>query len=317
MEKKRADQVLKYVLHPEEDEDYEHFKDARDNPFVPKPGAIGRLNSWWLAEAALLAYWGPEVALERFKEAGLAAEFIQEPEPPGSAERNPRDKQIQIQGVQCYVASNDEFALVAFRGTQPDQWRDVLDDALFLHTRWENTDTFVHCGFNNALKRVWPLLATKLDDLKPRAVWFTGHSLGAALATLAAARFDGTTGLCTVGSPRVGDAGFVKALEDRMGPRIARYVGDADIVTHVPPPVGYSHVGDFRHIADGGSIAREKPSFHHFFVDIFGSVKHLSEVVVGLCNGRMLHAPECLLDHMPRGYAIDMWNDYDKNGDRW
>jgi hypothetical protein len=300
MQKERAVKDLKYVFHPEQDEAYEHFKDARDHPFVARPEAIGRLNAWWLADAALLSYWTPDIAIGRFERAGLRAEFIQE------------------RGAECYLASTDELVLVAFRGTQSDQWSDILDDALFLPVRWGDTNTFVHDGFKRALERLWPLLGPKLENLaKSRSVWFTGHSLGAALATLAAAKFEPTVGLCTVGSPRVGDADFVAALEARMGPRIARYVADADIVTHVPPPLPYRHVGDLRHIGHEGSIAREAPSLNDFFRELIGRVAHLREVVIALCNGHMLHAPDFLLDHMPRGYAVDMWNDYDKNGDRW
>jgi len=45
--------------------------------------------------------------------------------------------------------------------------------------------------------------------------WFHRHSLGAALATLAARRFGHAHGLYTYGSPKVGDAAFVAQVDTR------------------------------------------------------------------------------------------------------
>jgi hypothetical protein len=72
-------------------------------------------------------------------------------------------------------------------------------------------------------------------------VVFTGHSLGAAVATLAAADWQASqpgraAELVTFGSPRVGDGVFAAGL----GPLpTVRHVHCADVVTRVPP----SHFG--------------------------------------------------------------------------
>src|SRR5262249_14299388 len=71
--------------------------------------------------------------------------------------------------------------------------------------------------------------------------FYTGHSLGAALATLAATR-RAPQAVYTFGSPRVGKEAFVRSL---MSIPIYRVVDDEDVVTRVPPEIlGFRHVGE-------------------------------------------------------------------------
>ena len=97
---------------------------------------------------------------------------------------------------------------------------------------------------------------------RPRSgrVLFTGHSSGAALATLAAALHPPTR-LLTFGSPRVGDALFAT----EAGPRIAasRYVDCCDVVCRLPPKP-YHHLGRLHYIDRWGDLHEEpEPSFVH------------------------------------------------------
>ena len=80
---------------------------------------------------------------------------------------------------------------------------------------------------------------------------FTGHSLGGALATLAAAIFQPAR-LITFGAPRVGDTAF-GATMSRVDSR--RYVGCCDMVARVPPELlGFRHCGELRYIDHNGVI---------------------------------------------------------------
>jgi hypothetical protein len=126
--KPRAEPDVQFVFHPEKDSDYVHFKDARLNPFDAGPlMRLGRRNAWWLAEAALLAYWDPSQARSWFQEAGfLQTEFVDE------------------SGVQSYVSWTEAFVIVAFRGTQPDQPSDVFDDLKFPLVPWDRPSSRVH-----------------------------------------------------------------------------------------------------------------------------------------------------------------------------
>jgi pimeloyl-ACP methyl ester carboxylesterase len=60
----------------------------------------------------------------------------------------------------------------------------------------------VHLGFKKAFDVIHPQLDRVLARLSARrTLWYCGHSLGAALATLAADHHSGTRGVCTFGSP--------------------------------------------------------------------------------------------------------------------
>jgi hypothetical protein len=297
MQKPRAVPDQRFLFHPEQDASFVHFDGHEQVPFDGRARSLTRANAWWLAESALLSYWDPVTAKRRFAGAGLQSTFM------------------EVGGTQAYVASGDGFVIVAFRGTQPGSLHDIVDDAVVALVPWSHGT--VHLGFRAALDRAWTRLMAVVEPLTAsRSVWMTGHSLGAALATLAADRFPTTAGVCTMGSPRVGDRAFGAAFDARFGERATRYVNDADIVTHVPTPfpLPYSHVGSLRQITPDGRVTVRTALFPHFVPEIFGDVRHLAEISDALRNGVLLTPPDFVLDHMPRGYAIDIWNDVDANG---
>lgn len=95
----------------------------------------------------------------------------------------------------CHIANAGTFATVsidhrgvmwlAFRGTQISEWMDINADRKFLPTI-EGTG-LAHRGFVAALEAIWLLVEQKCAEHPGRLV-VTGHSLGAALAKLAARR---------------------------------------------------------------------------------------------------------------------------------
>lgn len=148
-------------------------------------------------------------------------------------------------GTHCFLAVRDEgdkskkLAILSFRGTDADDPTDLAVDAETLPAAWEAGGT-VHEGFAKALNEVRPTLAQALQPINYK-IFFTGHSLGAALATLQASVRKPDC-LYTFGSPRVGDSDFVLTLNNLPG---RRYVDCCDIVTRVPPEtLGFMHVGD-------------------------------------------------------------------------
>jgi hypothetical protein len=290
----------RFVLHPEQDASYLHFENAGAHAFQPHPTGFPRVNAWWLAEAALASYWPPADASQIFSAAALSAEYL------------------SANGTDCYVAWQPGFVLVAFRGTQPGQWADILADAKVAQVPWDD-DTHVHGGFAEALDDVWPKLSALLATLSgSRSVWFCGHSLGAALATLAAVRYRSARGVCTFGCPRVGDPAFAAAFDHQLAGKTLRYVNDHDVVTHVPPPMLlrwlYKHVDVRRFIAPDGTVSDGAPAIPHFFDDLIGRPQVLLEAIEGLRSGALTLAPTFLLDHMPKAYAIWLWNDYEVHG---
>ena len=296
MQRPRPTPDLNLVFHPDADATYRHFDGHESVPFDPGATTVTRANAWWLAEAALLSYWDPAEATKRFAVAGLTAEIVEQGD------------------TQAYVAAMPGAVIVAFRGTEPDHLGDSFDDAKIILVPWEHGAGAVHVGFRDALERVWTPLVEKLTPLAgSRKVWFSGHSLGAALATLAADRFPGTAGVCTLGSPRVGDRRFAAAFDHRFGERAARYVNDTDVVTHLPT-LPYKHVGGLRQITPEGRITGQAPPLAHFVNDIFGGIGPILDILHGLQTDAKKHAPDFLLDHMPRAYTVDIWNDHDAHG---
>ena len=89
--------------------------------------------------------------------------------------------------TQAFVAGNNQMVLVAFRGTQatnPDDWMTDLHVKLVRGPAGK-----VHDGFLGALGGVWrKVIQFARNERGSRALWVTGHSLGAALATLAVAK---------------------------------------------------------------------------------------------------------------------------------
>jgi hypothetical protein len=151
-------------------------------------------------------------------------------------------------GTECFIATDRAAPLtvVAFRGTAG--LRDVVTDLMAWPKRWAPGGT-VHAGFAGALGKVWPRIVPLLGRHDGRMV-YTGHSLGAALATLAASLIP-PAALYTFGSPRVGNSAFAAALANVD---CRRHTGCSDLVCQVPPPwLGYVHVGAERYLDRNGS----------------------------------------------------------------
>jgi len=148
-----------------------------------------------------------------------------------------------VSGSQAFVATRGGDAVLAFRGTEPDDPTDLGADADLVLVNLAGGGR-VHRGFARGLDVVWPTIAPAIPA--GARVLVTGHSLGAALATLAALRVSGSR-LITFGSPRVGDTTFAKRPD--QAPH-ERWVDCADLVTRVPPEaLGYAHTGE-RHYLD-------------------------------------------------------------------
>ena len=144
-------------------------------------------------------------------------------------------------GTQAFAAFRDadQLALIAFRGTEPDSIADIGIDASALPLPWQGAG-LVHSGFAIAFDSVRAAVRQWLDTLgrERSAVLLCGHSLGAALATLAASVWQPAK-LITIGAPRVGDRQFVDSL---MGVQCQRIVNCCDLVARVPPALlGYAH----------------------------------------------------------------------------
>jgi len=153
-------------------------------------------------------------------------------------------KFFDIDGAQAYLLTNGTITVLSFRGTEVTEKSDVLAD-LKAGKNLEACGGKVHVGFKGEINKLWPSISAALAD-NPGNLYVTGHSLGAAMATIAASRMqDRVTALITFGSPRVGNAEFVKSVTVEH----YRVQNNCDDVTKVPfMLMGFDHHGTHKYM---------------------------------------------------------------------
>lgn len=160
------------------------------------------------------------------------------------------------EGTHGYLARNNRFAALAFRGTEKD-WQNILTDLRINFYRDKKTGAKIASGFSEAYALIASDVNKAIAQLEPDLpLYITGHSLGGALAAVASMRIypaDRIAACYTFGCPRVGDGEFVLRL---WKVPVYRLVHAADIVTRVPFAFGYRHAGDFRYIRRSGKLVQ-------------------------------------------------------------
>jgi triacylglycerol lipase len=192
--------------------------------------------AWWLAELSRLAYRRGAEETIRSASQPTRGEILDRV---GLYETHFFDDGC-VQGtlVETSRAGSSRHGVLVFRGT--DGWRDWGANLRVYPTRREGAGR-VHRGFQRALDGVWQQVSDALREFRGELV-ITGHSLGGALAVLAASRL-APAAVYTFGAPRVADAAFARGLADTCAFRV---VHGADIVPKVPPASGltvFRHVG--------------------------------------------------------------------------
>jgi hypothetical protein len=215
-------------------------------------------------------------------------------------------KTFNKNGTQAFLAKNDEFAVLAFRGTQPDKWEDIRTDIRILKLR--TVDGRVHIGFKNAFDDVKDAITEELrKHLGDMPLYITGHSLGAALATVATQEieeeFNDQVAACyTFGSPRVGDGKYEKAIKVPF----YRIVNSTDIVTLLPFLLGsFVHVGDTRYLSrrkinDVYILYRGLPSFTRLIESILETLLAVVRLSSPLGPWIKAHDMEIYIDKLER-----------------
>jgi triacylglycerol lipase len=226
-------------------------------------------NAWWLAELSRLIYRHDVEEASRpsqptrssfLASVGLRQRaFFQSPE----------------MGTQAFLVESTgdkRFAALVFRGTEQDP-RDVLRNLTTFPTQVAASEIRVHEGFEEALESVWSSVSRYLGQLEC-PMFYAGHSLGAALATLAARRRP-PHAVYTFGSPRVGNQAFASALGAAA---VYRVVNGADVVTTLPPEsLGYRHTGELHQIGPSPLEPRGSVSWWTSLHLLFGPPQPLAD----------------------------------------
>ena len=202
--------------------------------FDPTAGAFSEANALWLMELSRLVY-RHDVEEQGVPPQPTRASFLQQVGLRQQAFFQDAGTDTQAMLVEAIDRS---YAVLVFRGTEDPH--DFIQDLKAKSQPVHHSAVRVHDGFNECFKSVWSAIEVALKTIA-QPVFYTGHSLGAALATLAALERP-PRALYTFGSPRVGNTAFVSAVNATTV--ALRIVDDRDVVTVVPPElIGYAHAG--------------------------------------------------------------------------
>ena len=272
-----------------------YFEDNdRDLLLLPplKRAAYSDRMAWVLASISELAY-------DRFEEGGQARADLLEKLTSGGFELLDEFND-PANDTQALLVKNtrNNYAVLAFRGTEVSKKRDIANDAKVLKVPDFSGKVKLHRGFKQAFEdNVQGKIETSLTEkAKDMPLYVTGHSLGAALATVAVRHLekkkifkDQIAACYTFGSPRVGN----KALDEALKSPIYRVVNTTDIVTMVPS-VGYRHVGDERFLDRQG-------------VRMFRSIPFIERLLLVLMSALLIFAP-LVTDHAIKDYRRKLEN---------
>lgn len=223
-----------------------YFDVLSDTKFEADSPSYSKINAWWLAELCRLIY------RQGTDEVGGAA----------GPSRKEVLARVNLDEVDFFNEGDTEAALIKTTGSSDVQYaalvlrgtndpRDWLTNFNAIPNGWAKGG-LVHKGFAKALDLVWDKVKASLETNVPSdcPLFIAGHSLGAALATLAAS-VRRPRALYTFGSPRVGNDEFGATL---AGVNVFRVVNNRDAVTTVPPPLPFHHVGELHYIAHEGGM---------------------------------------------------------------
>lgn len=244
------------------------FQTSELRPFDIHSSEFCRTNAWWLSELSRLMYVKGDDEGDGKHQTACRNHFLRKI---GLTERwfyNGRHIQCAIIGT---LPNHEKcYSVLVFRGTQGrlSNWFFNLSTTL---SPWPAGGQ-VHNGFKQLLLEAWGEIEHQLRSLSG-PVYYTGHSLGGALAVLAASLI-APEAVYTFGSPRMGNAHFVKSMKHI---KIHRMVNPRDIVTSVPPIPGMMHVGDPQYLTIAKSLLSQRFWFE---------------------------APRFLADHSPSNYSV-------------
>lgn len=230
--------------------------------FIPHTAKPTATNTHWLAHWSSLAYLDRSNIADHAAPLGMNTRFITSPAASGK-------------DAQASIAFDHDTIIIAFRGTEPRKPADWLADAKFFPKPWLDGHGKVHRGIAEYLDSIWPEIKSTLESVrtKGQSAWLTGHSLGGAMAVLAAARLVAdhpeisVHGVVTFGQPRVGDADFARAYNAVLGDRTIRCISNRDIVARVPQRIaGFRDVGSVWYFDERGRFCGD-PGFFFRFLD--------------------------------------------------
>jgi len=226
------------------------------------------------------AYWMARLSKEIYTEVGGESNAPDVDKILQSLQKDDPDfvdvKAVEQGNSEAALVEHERYLCMVFRGT--DEWKDWLDN-INVPLVDELFGKF-HRGFWNATEAVWPKLYGAYEEkhqANKRPLFITGHSLGGAMATIAAAKLihldKPFISTYTFGQPRAMHLDTAELFNTACKDRVFRFQNNNDIVTRVPPrKMDYSHVGTFLYISEEKTIHKD-PGFWFKFLDTVDGYK--------------------------------------------
>lgn len=199
--------------------------------------------SWHCAMLSKICYEAPGTATPQFNQLGYTDQCIQF---------------IDVASSQGYILTTETDIMVICRGTEVTEKADAVSDLKVWYSHDDELG-LVHSGFLTSVNRLWPHIFDHLQANQNKPVYFTGHSLGAAMATIMATRMLHThdmvkpRALFTYGSPK--PFSIIGAKTTAAGVPHHRWVNNMDIVPRSPGfLMGYGHCGTQHYINSWGNV---------------------------------------------------------------
>jgi triacylglycerol lipase len=166
-----------------------------------------------------------------------------------------------------------------------------------------------HKGFVDAIGAIWQPLSTAVEaEVKKsdRPIWITGHSLGGALALLAAwllkRKFVPVHEVCTFGAPMIGNKTACEAFNREFSGRIFRYINGRDPVPKLPTLSLAAN--EFVHV-DSQRLLGSHP--HTGLAEVMGTVA--SKAVNGLLAGTLIDEAWKHITEEVGAHFLDVYRD--------
>jgi hypothetical protein len=287
--------------------DFAYFAGADRVPFEPEAIGFSTANAWWLADASMLAYGDRTFVDDALARSPLPALGFSAEWAGGQNDRHvlvlhgPRVTIVAPRGTRLFVHDVFSRARLIVPSLQ-----DLFTDAQVRLVPFGAGR--VHAGFCHAFEDVRDSLQLAFDRAwdAGRKIWLTGHSLGAAVSTVAFVHVgrERIAGLYTFGCPPVGDGDFARSLAQWP---IVRFVHRADWAGREPPKaLPYVHAG-VRHDVPSNPVEPAEESARAAVRRGFASLRSIAEN--GLLDmGKLALPARALADHAPVCYATGLWN---------
>ena len=220
--------------------------------------------------------------------------------------------------TQIHVVYTNNFVWAVFRGTEwwpkggankgsyfnaiNDDWTVDFDTKLV--QEGDREGVLVHGGFQSSLNDVWDELLKAIDTAKQgyneKPIFFAGHGVGGAIATIAGLRYGyhgKVQAVYTFGAPAVGNSAYLNDYSQR-GPLLFNVVYGNDVLPRILMPQ-LAQPGLYVHITKDGKL-RVNDAPRPYSKENAKSKSLLDRLVVDYA----VH------DHSPVVYSVQLWNQF-------